>query len=101
MLDFVAIFVKEEDIATYTIRAVDDPRTVNMVLYLKPPANFYSQNELVALWEKKTGKTLEKIYVPEDQIFKRIQGEWIKKLLFVYLFIYLKCLMFEVFILEY
>ncbi|XP_039124080.1 isoflavone reductase-like protein isoform X1 [Dioscorea cayenensis subsp. rotundata] len=68
-----AIFVKEEDIATYTIRAVDDPRTVNMVLYLKPPANFYSQNELVALWEKKTGKTLEKIYVPEDQIFKRIQ----------------------------
>ncbi|KAH7682766.1 Saccharopine dehydrogenase NADP binding domain-containing protein [Dioscorea alata] len=68
-----AIIVKEEDIATYTIRAVDDPRTVNMVLYLKPPANFYSQNELVALWEKKTGKTLEKIYVPEDQIFKRIQ----------------------------
>ncbi|KAH7682776.1 NAD-dependent epimerase/dehydratase domain-containing protein [Dioscorea alata] len=68
-----AIIVKEEDIATYTIRAVDDPRTVNMVLYLKPPANFYSQNELVALWEKKTGKTMEKIYVPEDQIFKRIQ----------------------------
>ena len=73
--------MKEEDIATYTIRAVDDPRTVNMVFYMKPPANFYSYNELVALWEKKTGKALEKIFVPEDENFKRIQGELMKKVL--------------------
>ncbi|KAM7271678.1 hypothetical protein ACFE04_030892 [Oxalis oulophora] len=68
-----SIFNKEEDIATYTIRAVDDPRTLNKVLYLRPPNNIYSFNELVALWEKKIGKTVEKIYVPEEQILKDIQ----------------------------
>ncbi|XP_035547174.1 phenylcoumaran benzylic ether reductase Betv6-like [Juglans regia] len=68
-----AIFNKEDDIGTYTIRAVDDPRTLNKILYLKPPKNFYSFNELVALWENKIGKTLEKTYVPEDKILKDIQ----------------------------
>ncbi|KAH7682765.1 NAD-dependent epimerase/dehydratase domain-containing protein [Dioscorea alata] len=67
------IFVAEEDIATYTIKSVDDPRTLNKILYLRPPGNIYSHNELVALWEKKTGKTLEKIYVPEDEVLKKIQ----------------------------
>ncbi|KAJ4967591.1 hypothetical protein NE237_019440 [Protea cynaroides] len=33
------IFNKEEDIGTYTIKAVDDPRTLNKVLYLRLPAN--------------------------------------------------------------
>lgn len=69
-----AIFNKEEDIGTYTIKAVDDPRTLNKILYLRPPKNIYSFNELVALWEKKIGKTLEKIYLPEEQILKQIQG---------------------------
>lgn len=69
-----AIFNKEEDIATYTIKAVDDPRTLNKTLYLRPPKNIYSFKELVALWEKKIGKTLEKIYVTEDQILQMIQG---------------------------
>ncbi|KAK4274783.1 hypothetical protein QN277_017959 [Acacia crassicarpa] len=68
-----AVFNKEEDIGTYTIRAVDDPWTLNKILYLRPPKNIYSFNELVALWEKKIGKTLEKIYVPEDKLLKDIQ----------------------------
>ncbi|XP_054818660.1 phenylcoumaran benzylic ether reductase Betv6 [Prosopis cineraria] len=68
-----AVFNKEEDIGTYTIRAVDDPRTLNKILYLRPPKNIYSFNELVALWEKKIGKTLEKIYVPEEKLLKDIQ----------------------------
>ncbi|KAB1220652.1 Isoflavone reductase-like protein [Morella rubra] len=68
-----AIFNTEEDIATYTIRAVDDPRTLNKILYLSLPKNIYSFNELVALWEKKIGKPLEKIYVPEEQILKEIK----------------------------
>merc|ERR1712034_13293 len=55
------------------IKAVDDPRTLNKILYIKPPKNIYSFNELVALWEKKIGKTLEKIYVPEEQVLKQIQ----------------------------
>ncbi|TQD81953.1 hypothetical protein C1H46_032500 [Malus baccata] len=68
----LAVFNKEDDIGTYTIRAVDDPRTLNKILYLKPPQNIYSFNELVALWEKKIGKVLEKVYVPEDKILKDI-----------------------------
>lgn len=68
-----AIFTKEEDIGTYTIRAVDDPRTLNKILYIKPPGNIYSFNELVSLWEKKIGKTLEKEYILEDQLLKNIQ----------------------------
>jgi len=71
-----AIFNAEDDIGTYTIRAVDDPRTLNKIVYLRPPKNIYSYNELVALWEKKIGKTLEKIYVPEEKILKDIQGQW-------------------------
>jgi uncharacterized protein YbjT (DUF2867 family) len=66
----------EDDIGTYTIRAVDDPRTLNKILYLRPPKNIYSYNELVALSEKKIGKTLEKIYVLEEKILKDIQGQW-------------------------
>nr|POF08879.1 isoflavone reductase like [Quercus suber] len=69
----IGIFVKEEDIVNYTIKAVDDPRTLNKVLYLKTPANNLSFNEIVSLWEKKIGKTLEKIYLLEDQLLKKIQ----------------------------
>ncbi|KAL5790932.1 hypothetical protein ACOSQ2_005820 [Xanthoceras sorbifolium] len=68
-----AIFNKEDDIATYTIKAVDDPRTLNKVLYIRPPGNIYSFNDLVSLWEKKIGKTVERIYIPEEQVLKDIQ----------------------------
>ncbi|KAF2578292.1 hypothetical protein F2Q68_00005928 [Brassica cretica] len=67
-----AVFNKEEDIGTYTIKAVDDPRTLNKILYVRPPMNTYSFNDLVSLWEKKIGKTLERIHVPEEQILKQI-----------------------------
>ncbi|MBA0607003.1 hypothetical protein Godav_019371 [Gossypium davidsonii] len=68
-----AVFNHEADIGTYTIKAVDDPRTANKTLFIKPPKNTYSFNELIALWEKLIGKTLEKTYVPEDQLLKQIQ----------------------------
>ncbi|MFQ6621781.1 hypothetical protein Gotur_001783 [Gossypium turneri] len=68
-----AVFNHEADIGTYTIKAVDDPRTANKTLFVKPPKNTYSFNELIALWEKLIGKTLEKTYVPEDQLLKQIQ----------------------------
>ncbi|KAG9449681.1 hypothetical protein H6P81_009646 [Aristolochia fimbriata] len=69
-----AVFVKEEDIGAYTLKAVDDPRTLNKILYIKPPGNIYSINELVLLWENKIGKTLQRIYVAEEQILKNIQA---------------------------
>jgi uncharacterized protein YbjT (DUF2867 family) len=66
------VYVKEEDIGTFTIKAVDDPRTLNKTLYLRLPANTLSFNDLVALWEKKIDKTLEKVYVPEEGVLKLI-----------------------------
>lgn len=69
----LSIFNKEEDIGAYTIKAVDDPRTLNKILYIRPPGNIISFNDLVALWEKKIGKTVEKIYVPEEQVLKNIE----------------------------
>jgi len=53
---------------------VDDLRTLNKILHVRPAANVISFNELVALWEKKIGKILEKIYVPEDQVLQSIRG---------------------------
>ncbi|KAF5179157.1 Isoflavone reductase protein [Thalictrum thalictroides] len=70
-----AVFVKEIDVAAFTISTVDDPRTLNKVLYLRPPGNVYSMNELVEIWENKIGKKLEKVYVPEKQVLKSIQGK--------------------------
>ncbi|VVA91886.1 unnamed protein product [Arabis nemorensis] len=68
-----AIINTEEDIIAYTLKAVDDPRTLNKILYIHPPKNIVSQNEMVALWERKIGKTLEKTYVSEEQVLKSIQ----------------------------
>ncbi|CAI9755877.1 unnamed protein product [Fraxinus pennsylvanica] len=67
------VFNDEHDIGTYTIQSVDDPRTLNKILYIKPPKNVYSFNELVALWEKKIGKNLEKVHVQEEELLKQIQ----------------------------
>ncbi|KAJ7553291.1 hypothetical protein O6H91_06G091200 [Diphasiastrum complanatum] len=68
-----AIVVDEEDIGTYTIKAADDPRAENKTLYLKPPTNILSLNELVALWEKKIGKTLEKTTLSNAEMLKSIE----------------------------
>ncbi|KAL6211541.1 hypothetical protein ACLB2K_016765 [Fragaria x ananassa] len=68
------VFVKEVDVAAFTIRALDDPRTLNKVLYLRPPGNVYSLNELVELWESKIGKKLEKVFVSEEELLQKIKG---------------------------
>ncbi|URE44782.1 NmrA-like family [Musa troglodytarum] len=67
-----AVFVKESDVAAFTICAIDDTRTLNKVLYLRPSGNVYSQNELTEIWEVKIGKKLEKIHVTEEQLLKSI-----------------------------
>ncbi|KAJ4963084.1 hypothetical protein NE237_023023 [Protea cynaroides] len=68
-----AVFMKETDVATFTINTVDDPRTLNKVLHLRPLGNVYSMNELVEIWETKIGKKLEKVYISEEQLLKNIQ----------------------------
>ncbi|GAB4853884.1 hypothetical protein Ancab_018092 [Ancistrocladus abbreviatus] len=70
-----ACFNKEEDVATYTIRTIDDPRTLNKILYIRPADNIYSLNELVLLWEKKNGHSIERRYISEEQLLKNIEGK--------------------------
>ncbi|KAJ9551712.1 hypothetical protein OSB04_015757 [Centaurea solstitialis] len=67
------VYNDEHDIGTYTIKTVDDPKTLNKIVYIKPPNNIYSFNELVSLWEKKIGKTLERVNIQEEQVLKNIQ----------------------------
>ncbi|XP_039053252.1 eugenol synthase 1-like [Hibiscus syriacus] len=68
-----AVINHEHDIGTYTIKAVNDQRALNKTLFIRPPKNTCSFNELVVLWEKLIGKTLEKTYVTEEQLLKQIQ----------------------------
>ncbi|PUZ51580.1 hypothetical protein GQ55_6G199400 [Panicum hallii var. hallii] len=68
-----AVYVEEGDIGTYTVLAADDPRAENKTLYVRPPANTLSHNELLALWEKKSGRAFEREYIPEEAVLKQIQ----------------------------
>lgn len=56
------------------IRAVEDPRTLDKILHLRPPANIRSFGQLAQLVEKKTGRTLERHYVTDQEFAKKIQG---------------------------
>ena len=73
-LHFIGVFVKELDVAAFTISAVDDPRTLNKTVYLRPAGNVYSLNELVSLWESKIGKELNKVFVSEEELLTQIKG---------------------------
>lgn len=70
-----AIWVDEDDVATYTIRTVDDPRTLNKTLYIRPSANILSQKEVIQIWEKYTGKDLEKTYLSTDNFLNLMKGQ--------------------------
>ncbi|XP_072982856.1 probable pinoresinol-lariciresinol reductase 3 [Typha latifolia] len=72
--DIKAVFVKESDVAIFTICTIDDPRTLNRTLYLRPPGNVCSMNELVKIWEMKIGKELKRVYVSEEQLLRSIHG---------------------------
>ncbi|XP_047042837.1 isoflavone reductase homolog [Lolium rigidum] len=69
------IFVDEDDVGTYVIKSIDDPRSLNKTIYIyKPPENIFSQNELIAKWEKLSGKVLEKIPIPSDEFLASMEG---------------------------
>ncbi|KAK4252672.1 hypothetical protein QN277_014417 [Acacia crassicarpa] len=69
-----AVFMDEEDVATYTIKAIDDPRTLNKTLYLRPPENILSQGELIGIWEKLIGKELDKTYISAQDFLTTLKG---------------------------
>jgi hypothetical protein len=68
-----AVYNSEEDVGTFTIKAVDDPRTLNKQLMIRPEPNIKSMNEVVQLWENKIGHHLDKTYVPESEVLKQIE----------------------------
>ena len=69
-----AIYVEEDDIAMYTIKTIDDPRTLNKTVYLRPPKNILSQREVVEIWEKLIGKELQKSSIPMEQFLASLKG---------------------------
>ncbi|KAK9275267.1 hypothetical protein L1049_022529 [Liquidambar formosana] len=70
-----AIYVDEDDIATYTIKTIDDPRTLNKTLYLRPPKNILSQREVVEIWEKLIGKELQKSSISKEEFLSLMKGQ--------------------------
>lgn len=70
-----AIYVDEDDIAMYTIKTIDDPRTLNKTVYIRPPKNILSQREVVQIWEKLIGKELEKSSISAEQFLSSLEGE--------------------------
>ncbi|KAJ0110480.1 hypothetical protein Patl1_03651 [Pistacia atlantica] len=70
-----AIYVDEDDIAMYTMKSIDDPRTLNKTLYIGPPKNILSQREVVETWEKLIGKELHKSSISEEQFLASLKGQ--------------------------
>ncbi|KAI5656437.1 hypothetical protein M9H77_25230 [Catharanthus roseus] len=67
------IYVKEDDIATYTIKIIDDPRTLNKTVYIRPPKNILSQLQVVQIWEKLIGKELQKTSISKDEFLSSMK----------------------------
>ncbi|KAK2663580.1 hypothetical protein Ddye_002154 [Dipteronia dyeriana] len=63
-----AYFVAGTDIGKFTIKSMDDIRTVNKSVHFRPPSNFLNINELASLWEQKIGRTLPRVTITEDDL---------------------------------
>ncbi|PSR84922.1 Leucoanthocyanidin reductase [Actinidia chinensis var. chinensis] len=63
-----AYFVAGSDIGKFTMKAVDDIRTLNKSVHFRPSCNFLNINELASLWEKKIGRILPRVTVTEDDL---------------------------------
>ncbi|XP_047327345.1 isoflavone reductase homolog [Impatiens glandulifera] len=68
------VFVDEDDVAKYTVKTIDDPRTLNKTVYLRPSENILTQNELVDKWEKLVGKKLNKINISSTDFLASLKG---------------------------
>jgi hypothetical protein len=61
-------------------------------------------NEVVQLWEKKIGHSLDKTYIPESEVLKQIEGKrkrrksplWKTLLLFVERYMYVLSRLFDI-----
>nr|BAV56577.1 putative leucoanthocyanidin reductase [Fagopyrum esculentum] len=63
-----AYFVSGYDIGRLTMKAINDPRTLNKIVHFRPSCNYLNMNELAALWQDKIGRTLPRVTVTEDHL---------------------------------
>ncbi|KAK6921128.1 NmrA-like domain [Dillenia turbinata] len=63
-----AYFVTGTDIGKFTIKTLDDVRTINKSIHFRPPSNYLNINELATLWEGKIRRTLPRVTVTEDDL---------------------------------
>ncbi|KAH0451747.1 hypothetical protein IEQ34_019046 [Dendrobium chrysotoxum] len=70
-----AIYVYEDDIALYTIKTIDDHRTLNKTIYIRPPQNILSQREVIMAWEELIGKELEKTSISKEEFLSIIKDQ--------------------------
>ncbi|KAF5207734.1 Leucoanthocyanidin reductase [Thalictrum thalictroides] len=63
-----AYFVDGTDIGKFTMKALDDKRTINKCVHFRPPSNLLNINELASLWEKKIKRTLPRVTITEDTL---------------------------------
>ncbi|VVB01280.1 unnamed protein product [Arabis nemorensis] len=69
------VFANEDDVAKYTVKTLNDPRTVNKTVYIRPTDNILTQMELVQMWEKLTGNELEKTNVAAKDFLADIEDK--------------------------
>ncbi|CAK7349770.1 unnamed protein product [Dovyalis caffra] len=63
-----AYFVAGSDIGKFTIKSIDDDRTLNKTVHFRPLSNLLSINELASLWEEKLGYKLPRVTISEDDL---------------------------------
>ncbi|XP_015883025.2 leucoanthocyanidin reductase [Ziziphus jujuba] len=63
-----AYFVAGSDIGKFTLKAIDDVRTLNKTVHFQPSSNLLSMNELASLWEDKIGRKLPRLTITEDDL---------------------------------
>ncbi|WCJ24605.1 Leucoanthocyanidin reductase [Euphorbia peplus] len=63
-----AYFVAGSDIGKFTMKTVDDVRTMNKSVHFRPTHNCYNMNELAALWETKIGRSLHRATITENDL---------------------------------
>lgn len=76
MFPFILLvaFIDEDDMAKYTAKTLNDPRTMNKTVFVRPTDNILTQMEIVQIWEKLTGKELDKTYVSANDFLADIEG---------------------------
>ena len=72
---YTVSLMDEDDIGTYAIKTIDDPRTLNKTLYLLPHENLLTQRQLVQIWENLVGKKLEKMSISKDDFLVSMKGK--------------------------